>query len=213
MREIANKLDRIQAIANETDCANNNAISEVNEAEEATGGKTGANELTETQSTIEEPINSQIGDNQTTTSDTMGEKLERININNSSEGTAPNCQQSALVSIISSVENLPSANLPRSRASMLRQQESTVRHRLACHHCGEEHTMFGCPDYRNMSLQTRWMRVRELSLCANCLSPNHRAGSLSCKGGDCGNCPQQLHNSSLCPILNAMHRLPQTPEI
>lgn len=152
MREIANKLDRIQAIANETDCANNNAISEVNEAEEATGGKTGANELTENQSTIEAPINSQIGDNQTTTSDTMGEELERININNSSEGTAPHCRQSALVCIISSVENPPSANLPRSRASMLRQQESTVRHRLACHHCGEEHTMFGCPDYRSVSL-------------------------------------------------------------
>lgn len=109
----------------------------------------------------------------------------------------------------SAVPNLTSANVDGASiaiddgTNLMPRTSTPTQRRLACHHCGEEHTMFGCLSYRNMSLKTRWLRVRELDLCANCLSPNHRTGSLSCRAGGCGNCPEQLHNSSLCPVQNA----------
>lgn len=145
--------------------------------------------------------------NSTTTSESIDKPLERMNVDDMSEETGHDSDRSVLTSTISAVGNESNTSAPRSRATMLSQQESAGRRRLACHHCGQEHTMFGCSDYRRMSLQTRWMRVRELMLCANCLSPNHRTGSHSCRASDCGNCPGQLHNSSLCPVLTATQQL------
>lgn len=78
---------------------------------------------------------------------------------------------------------------------------------LKCYHCGQSHPLSHCKDFERLTLNTRKARVRELDLCLNCFSPNHRAGSLSCKASACKRCNKGLnHNTLLCNIQNTGHR-------
>lgn len=67
-----------------------------------------------------------------------------------------------------------------------------------CFHCKGEHSLSKCNEFKKLSVSQRVGRVKQLRLCFNCFMPTHRAGSLSCKYKECGNCPGQKHNSLLC---------------
>lgn len=75
---------------------------------------------------------------------------------------------------------------------------SNEQKQLSCNHCKLPHPMSRCSKFRDMSLDERRNRVRDLNLCMNCFSPNHRAGSLSCKANLC-RCGRR-HNSLLCGV-------------
>lgn len=70
---------------------------------------------------------------------------------------------------------------------------------VECYNCKGAHTMFDCENFKKMNTQARQNRVRELNLCLNCFSPNHKANSQSCKSGACQRCNRGLkHNRLLC---------------
>lgn len=78
---------------------------------------------------------------------------------------------------------------------------------LKCYHCNQSHPLAHCKDFERLSLNTRKARIRELDLCLNCFSPNHRAGSLSCRAKACKRCNKGLnHNTLLCSIQNMGQR-------
>lgn len=68
---------------------------------------------------------------------------------------------------------------------------------ISCYNCQLPHPMFRCAKLLDLPVQSRINRVRELKLCLNCFSPNHRADSMSCKSNKCDRC-QKAHNSLLC---------------
>ncbi|XP_073942509.1 uncharacterized protein [Choristoneura fumiferana] len=49
----------------------------------------------------------------------------------------------------------------------------TTRNKLSCLHCGDNHMLFRCDQFRKLSTQQRLNRVETLKLCKNCLKPNH----------------------------------------
>lgn len=69
---------------------------------------------------------------------------------------------------------------------------------ISCYNCQQPHPMFRCAKFTELPIQARINRVRELKLCANCMSPNHKAGSLSCRSGKCERWKKGAHNSLLC---------------
>lgn len=78
-----------------------------------------------------------------------------------------------------------------------------------CNNCNQPHPMHKCIRFLALTLEQRRNRTYGLQLCFNCFSPNHRAGSQSCKSGPCRNCPgNERHNSLLCrrAIENAISR-------
>lgn len=50
---------------------------------------------------------------------------------------------------------------------------------VSCFNCQLPHPMFRCAKLLALPTEGRWARVKELRLCENCFSPNHRAGSMS----------------------------------
>ena len=55
-----------------------------------------------------------------------------------------------------------------------------------CAHCGESHAIWFCNNFKSLSVEDRWNKVKELGLCFRCLSAGHL-------GRDC-------KNVSLCNI-------------
>lgn len=74
--------------------------------------------------------------------------------------------------------------------------ESTDKERPACKHCQGNHAIYHCPKIRAMGLAKRKEAVRATKLCFNCLR-DHAPGK--CQFGACTKCPDERHNSMLCP--------------
>lgn len=75
---------------------------------------------------------------------------------------------------------------------------------LSCYNCKQPHTMNRCGSFRELSVDNRRNRTRELGLCFNCFMLGHRAGSKECPGGPCKVCPgKRYHNSLLCKNQNS----------
>lgn len=72
---------------------------------------------------------------------------------------------------------------------------------IGCYNCKQPHPMHRCSQFRNMTLNQRRDRVRELRLCFNCFKQTHSSGSQSCQFGECKHCPGKRHNSLLCPKM------------
>lgn len=78
-------------------------------------------------------------------------------------------------------------------------QQNDLKRGVTCNNCQMPHPMFRCSRFQALTVKERYNRVRELGLCNNCFSANHRAGSLSCKAGPCKRCDKgQNHNALLC---------------
>lgn len=71
---------------------------------------------------------------------------------------------------------------------------------VTCYNCKGPHPMFHCPNLWPISVDERIARVRQLQLCENCFSPNHRTGATICRGKECGRCKRGNHNSILCRL-------------
>lgn len=67
-----------------------------------------------------------------------------------------------------------------------------------CKLCGgNPHPLYRCRQFMELNLKQRKAKVRELDVCFNCLSPNHRVAD--CSRDPCGRCETKKHNSLLCP--------------
>lgn len=82
--------------------------------------------------------------------------------------------------------------------SAVQQVRNEPKKGLACNNCQQPHPMYRCAKFLALNLQERKNRVRELNLCTNCFSTNHKSNSLSCKSGPCKRCNKGPHNSLLC---------------
>ncbi|XP_066585561.1 uncharacterized protein [Prorops nasuta] len=52
-----------------------------------------------------------------------------------------------------------------------------------CHHCQGNHAMYSCDNFKKLTTQEKWVLVKQLKLCFNCLRPNHtteKCTSTSC---------------------------------
>lgn len=64
--------------------------------------------------------------------------------------------------------------------------------KFTCLHCGENHMIFRCDQFRNLTNVQRMSRANDLKLCHNCLKPNHT--SKECKSEfKCYVCKQPHH--------------------
>lgn len=72
--------------------------------------------------------------------------------------------------------------------------------RLQCNYCSEEHPMFACAMFLQLTREQRRVEVQNLQLCANCLMPEiHEGITHRCRAGACRRCgPDVRHNSVLC---------------
>lgn len=92
---------------------------------------------------------------------------------------------------------------PKPKATNTQVRTNNNGNAVNCHNCNMPHPMHRCQKFLSLTIDQRRDRVRELQLCFNCFSPNHRAGSQSCKFGACRNCNgNKLHNSLLCVNAN-----------
>lgn len=92
---------------------------------------------------------------------------------------------------------------PKQAASTHKNTSSTVLHvRItSCSNCKLNHEIYKCPDYKNLSIDQRFVWLREKNLCSNCLRSGHSASS--CTFGSCRVCGKRHHSS--------LHRAESTP--
>ena len=64
---------------------------------------------------------------------------------------------------------------PNMRTSLKLQQSvgTTGSNKVSCPHCNVMHTLFMCVDYKALSLDSRWEKVRANKLCYNCFTREH----------------------------------------
>lgn len=87
------------------------------------------------------------------------------------------------------------------KQQFVQQKKDEQKTGVSCNMCKQPHPMYRCASFQILNLKERWNKVRELNLCANCFSTNHRAGSLSCRSGPCKRCNKgSNHNTLLCHI-------------
>lgn len=63
-----------------------------------------------------------------------------------------------------------------------------------CLHCSENHSLFKCPKFRNLSVEQRFDFVKSKRVCFNCLRQNHMAQE--CQSKSCTICDKR-HNTLL----------------
>lgn len=74
-----------------------------------------------------------------------------------------------------------------------------------CVACGavEDHPVHRCRLWQGYTVNQRRLVLRQFNRCENCLKANHLNGK-PCYGGECPHCPGgQMHNSWLCPVMEA----------
>lgn len=90
---------------------------------------------------------------------------------------------------------------PNNNKPSTQYQSNEKQNSIGCNNCQQPHPMYRCAKFLALSIEQRKNRVRELNLCWNCFSPNHRANSVSCKSGPCRRCNKGLkHNTLLCSV-------------
>ncbi|XP_053699179.1 uncharacterized protein LOC128746159 [Sabethes cyaneus] len=103
----------------------------------------------------------------------------------------------------SNVKSLP--NTPKT-ARLKVHTTSTLSTIRSCHFCSKDHLNYQCPDFRNMSLSERLLKVKESRVCYNCLRRGHRSGDCSSKGS-CAKCRKRhhtlLHDESKQPNVSS----------
>ncbi|XP_026746171.1 uncharacterized protein LOC113507515 isoform X3 [Trichoplusia ni] len=83
---------------------------------------------------------------------------------------------------------------------------------VSCPVCKDNHFLFQCEQFRNLSVQAKLKKAQSSNVCLNCLRPGHTAQK--CKLGHCKYCPEKhntlLHtdndsNSNQNIVLSASH--------
>ncbi|CAH2266948.1 jg10262 [Pararge aegeria aegeria] len=65
---------------------------------------------------------------------------------------------------------------------------------IACPMCKQNHFLFSCPDFRNLDVDTRILKMQNFTVCKNCLRPGHKTNF--CKLTHCKYCVNK-HNTLL----------------
>ena len=95
------------------------------------------------------------------------------------------------------------------KRSALRLQENLKKsHKVNCILCSSDHALFLCPEYKEMSVQDRWSKVKSHHLFFNCLSKGHSVRNCSSKGR-CKKC-NSSHHSLLHKELVSTNNLPSS---
>lgn len=68
-----------------------------------------------------------------------------------------------------------------------------------CKQCQGNHGLFRCLPFSKLPLEIRWKKVRDWSLCKNCLNSYHDLRFCRVNVNPCRRCPGEYHNSILCP--------------
>ena len=71
---------------------------------------------------------------------------------------------------------------------------ATASTAISCSYCKEQHHIFSCETFLNLSPIDRFKSCKKNSLCLNCLKSNHRTSK--CSNGPCKKC-QKKHNTLL----------------
>ncbi|XP_070510399.1 uncharacterized protein [Cardiocondyla obscurior] len=74
--------------------------------------------------------------------------------------------------------------------------------RAKCHLCNDEHFIFQCKQFLNLSVSQRIDRARSFKLCLNCLKSSSHASN-KCTSGSCKTCAQK-HNTLLHIVSNSV---------
>lgn len=82
------------------------------------------------------------------------------------------------------------------KGALIKQSRSYthVTTKLSCPICKEEHFLWACKHFKELSLENRQAEVKKLRLCTNCLRSGHT--NYNCKSGKCRVCNKR-HNSIL----------------
>ena len=73
-------------------------------------------------------------------------------------------------------------------------KDATIKSNNKCLLCSEEHLLYYCKQFLNMSTQERYDVVKKASICHNCFNPNYN--TRDCRKGSCRICKKR-HNSLL----------------
>ncbi|XP_071646703.1 uncharacterized protein [Temnothorax longispinosus] len=101
------------------------------------------------------------------------------------------------VSVYSSQSNnaarnqLRSSNMRGNTKQMARPTLVTVYAKSECTICKQNHNIFQCEQFRRMTREARFAKVKSMGLCYNCLRPNHLVDE--CKYGTCRKCKRKHH--------------------
>lgn len=71
---------------------------------------------------------------------------------------------------------------------------------LSCNYCKQVHTIYKCPQFLALNVDTRIQKIKNLHLCENCLLAGH--DKQNCKHGNCTICKRK-HNTLLHKQYNA----------
>ncbi|XP_051168523.1 uncharacterized protein LOC127286209 [Leptopilina boulardi] len=82
------------------------------------------------------------------------------------------------------------------KKSNVQHSHVTTQSKPICYFCKGNHAIYSCQDLLKLSITERLQKVKDLSLCMNCLRQNHQAHK--CQLGPCRKCKEK-HNSLLHP--------------
>ena len=88
---------------------------------------------------------------------------------------------------------------PRRSVLELQETASSTSRQVSCIICASNHALFSCTEFKRISVQDRWSKVKQHKLCFNCLTKEHNSNSCIIKGRcwQCGATHRTLlHNDS-----------------
>lgn len=73
-----------------------------------------------------------------------------------------------------------------SRSYSSTDQNSTLATKLNCYYCNENHAIYNCQSFEQLSAERRVVEAKKIKLCLNCLRKNHF--TWQCKQRKCATC-------------------------
>ncbi|XP_022827437.1 uncharacterized protein LOC111357108 isoform X1 [Spodoptera litura] len=97
--------------------------------------------------------------------------------------------------LLQNLEDTKTTQQTDSKSHSLKSDAKDKQSRISCPLCKGHHFLFGCSQFKQMTVEKRIEKVSKFSnFCANCLHNGHE--TKSCRGGACKYC-QQKHNTML----------------
>lgn len=78
-----------------------------------------------------------------------------------------------------------------SRSYSSTDQNSTLATKLNCYYCNENHAIYNCQSFEQLSAERRVAEAKKIKLCLNCLRKNHF--TWQCKQRKCATCHKPDH--------------------
>lgn len=113
---------------------------------------------------------------------------------NQSNQAQPSTSASTASNANASTGNATSANTGNAAGTGIHRTKSSI----SCAHCGNNHQLFGCNEFKKLPLDLRIKRVKQYGICSNCLKP--KCSPQKCTLGAC-RCGEK-HNKLLCSQMH-----------